>query len=67
MPDEEDQSDVRRCWTATCHDAVDGSGDLIVDLPADFIIEAGLSVGDEINIEIVGQIIILRQLKSPSA
>lgn len=52
-----------RRWTATCHDARDGSGDLVVDLPSDFMIEAGLSIGDEFSVEIVGESIVLTRLR----
>ena len=37
-------------WTVTCQDAGDGSGDLIVPLPADLKSDMGLAVGDTLNI-----------------
>lgn len=65
MPDEQDKSGkIGRRWAATCHDALDGSGDLIVELPADFMLEAGWDLGDELAIEIVGQSIVLSRQKT---
>ena len=37
-------------WTVTCQDAGDGSGDLIVPLPANLKSDMGLAVGDTLNI-----------------
>ena len=37
-------------WTVTCQDAGDGSGDLIVPLPADLKSDMGLAVGDTLSI-----------------
>ena len=37
-------------WTVTCQDAGDGSGDLIVRLPAELKSDMGLAVGDTLSI-----------------
>lgn len=64
MPDDEDKSGKSgRSWVAICYDAQDGSGELLVELPADLMLEAGWAVGDELAIEIVGQSIILSRQK----
>lgn len=37
-------------WIVTCQDAADGTGDLIVPLPADLLTEMGLVEGDTLYI-----------------
>lgn len=37
-------------WIVTCQDAADGTGDLIVPLPADLLTEMGLADGDTLHI-----------------
>lgn len=65
MPDNKDESGkIGQRWVAVCRDALDGSGDLLVELPADLMLEAGWAVGDELAIEIVGQSIVLSRQKS---
>ncbi|WP_445262563.1 AbrB/MazE/SpoVT family DNA-binding domain-containing protein [Pseudomonas sp. EA_105y_Pfl2_R69] len=39
--------------TAICHDAGDGSGDLIVEIPPLVISAMGLRIGDKVELEIV--------------
>jgi antitoxin ChpS len=39
--------------TAVCHDAGDGSGDLIVEIPPSILSEMGLQIGDKVELEIV--------------
>ncbi|MNZ98423.1 hypothetical protein D3C78_1177050 [compost metagenome] len=38
-------------WKLTCHDAGDGSGDVILELPEDLLQAAGLAVGDTLELE----------------
>ncbi|MCY1279191.1 hypothetical protein D9M68_543300 [compost metagenome] len=38
-------------WKLTCHDAGDGSGDMIVDLPNDLLQATGWGVGDTLELE----------------
>jgi len=64
MPDNKYESGkIGQRWVAVCRDGLDGSGDLLVELPADLMLEAGWAVGDELDIEIVGQSIILSRQK----
>ncbi|MGY2096082.1 AbrB/MazE/SpoVT family DNA-binding domain-containing protein [Pseudomonas simiae] len=51
-------------WITECQDAEDGTGDLIVTLPPNFIAQTGLEIGDELNIEVVnGAIVITRKIQ----
>lgn len=36
-----------------CQDAGDGTGDVIVELPADILKSIGLNIGDSLSIELV--------------
>lgn len=49
----------RRRWTVEYRTAPDESGDMIVDLPADFLSATGFEIGDEFSIEIAEGAIIL--------
>ncbi|WP_238474212.1 AbrB/MazE/SpoVT family DNA-binding domain-containing protein [Pseudomonas cavernicola] len=40
-----------RSWLVTCQDAGDGSGDLMLILPDEFMAESGWSIGEELNFE----------------
>lgn len=42
-----------------CHDCADGSGDVFVDLPADLLVDLGLSIGDVLLIEVINSAIAL--------
>ena len=46
-------------WNVKCHDPTDGSGDVIVDLPPDLLVDMGFSIGDELTIEVVDGAIVL--------
>ncbi|MBH1966833.1 MAG: AbrB/MazE/SpoVT family DNA-binding domain-containing protein [Pseudomonadales bacterium] len=46
-------------WNVKCQDPTDGSGDVIVDLPADLLVSMGLNIGDELTIEVVDGAIVL--------
>jgi antitoxin ChpS len=48
-----------QCWTVKCQDTVDGSGDVIVDLPLDLLASLGLGIGDVLTIEVIGGAIVL--------
>lgn len=45
--------------TAVCHDAGDGSGDLIVEIPPQVISAMGLRMGDKLELEIVDEMLVL--------
>lgn len=45
--------------TAICHDAGDGSGDLIVEIPPSIIQVMGLRTGDKLELEIVDGALVL--------
>lgn len=38
-------------WTVVCRDPGDGSGDVVVELPAELLEKLGWSLGDELAIE----------------
>lgn len=45
--------------TAICHDAKDGSGDLIVQIPPEVIEAMGLQIGDTLELEFVNGVVML--------
>jgi hypothetical protein len=45
--------------TAICHDAGDGSGDLIVEIPPLVISAMRLRIGDKVKLEIVDGVLVL--------
>lgn len=53
-------------WTVIGQDTVDGSGDIIVDLPPDLLAKLGLGLGDELAIEVIGGVIDLKPKRDPS-
>ncbi|MHC8376217.1 AbrB/MazE/SpoVT family DNA-binding domain-containing protein [Pseudomonas sp. MDT1-16] len=50
-------------WFAKCQDAGDGSGDLVIDLPPELLKKMGLSLGDELTIEVVDEVIVLTPIR----
>lgn len=52
---------VRR--TVICQDPGDGSGDVIIDLPADVLAEMNLGLGDLLTIERVDGSIVLKPIR----
>ena len=57
-------SDTNR--TAVCHDADDGSGDLIVEIPPEVLEAMGLWLGDKLNLELVGKDLVLTPIRDSS-
>jgi len=53
-------------WTVKCQDAADGSGDVIVDLPPELLARFSLSIGDELTIEVIDGVIVLKPIRSTS-
>jgi hypothetical protein len=47
-------------WTVKCQDTADGTGDVIVDLPRELLATLGLSLGDELTIEVLDGAIVLK-------
>lgn len=47
-------------WTVKCQRAADGSGDVIIELPLDLLAEMGLSLGDDLDVEVLDDAIILK-------
>ncbi|MEU6148343.1 AbrB/MazE/SpoVT family DNA-binding domain-containing protein [Streptomyces sp. NPDC047081] len=43
---------TKKSWTVECLDAGDGSGDVIVELPQDFLDEMNLKTGDTLDFAI---------------
>ncbi|PWK33658.1 AbrB/MazE/SpoVT family DNA-binding domain-containing protein [Pseudomonas sp. OV226] len=54
-------------WTVKCQDPLDGSGDVIIDLPTDLLASFGLSIGDVLTIEVIEDAIVLTPKSSDSA
>lgn len=53
-------------WTVKCQNTADGSGDVIVDLPPELLAKLGLSLGDELTIEIIDGAIVLKPKRNTS-
>lgn len=53
-------------WITKCEDAGDGTGDVIVTLPPDFIAKLGMKAGDELSVEVVCGAIVLTRKATPS-
>ena len=51
---------------AVCHDAGDGSGDLIVEIPSEVLEATGLRLGDKLNLELVGKDLVLTPIRDSS-
>lgn len=47
-------------WTVKCQGTADGSGDVIIELPLDLLAEMGLSIGDDLDVEVLDDAIILK-------
>ncbi len=47
-------------WTVRCQDTADGSGDFIIDLPAELIEKMGWDVGKTLTVEVINGMIILK-------
>jgi antitoxin ChpS len=47
-------------WTVKCQETADGTGDVIVDLPQELLATLGLSLGDELTIEVLDGTIVLK-------
>lgn len=54
------------CWKVQAQATNDGSGDVIVDLPAALLKEMGLTIGDDLTINAVGDSIILTPIRKPA-
>lgn len=54
------------CWKVQAQATNDGSGDVIVDLPAALLKEMGLTIGDDLTINTVGDSIILTPIRKPA-
>lgn len=52
-----------RRWTVPAQATNDGSGDVIVDLPAALLKETGLAIGDDLKITVAGDTIILTPIR----
>lgn len=50
--------------TVKCQDPKDGTGDLIIDIPDEMLQAIGVVVGDELSIEVVDGVILLKPLRS---
>lgn len=52
--------------TAICHDAGDGSGDLLVHIPPGVIETMGLRYGDKLELELVDGALVLTPIRDGS-
>ncbi|UUY07703.1 AbrB/MazE/SpoVT family DNA-binding domain-containing protein [Pseudomonas sp. J452] len=55
--------DTQELRIAICHDAGDGSGDLILEIPPSIIQAMGLRIGDSVELEIVDGLLVLTPLR----
>ena len=53
--------------TAKCQDPGDGSGDVIIDLPPEILAAMNVGIGDQISIELVDGLIVLKPIRAPAA
>ncbi|WP_330565728.1 AbrB/MazE/SpoVT family DNA-binding domain-containing protein [Pseudomonas yamanorum] len=51
-------------WTVMCQKTEDGSDDVIVDLPPELLARFRLSIGDELTIEVVDGMIVLKPTRT---
>ena len=56
----------KRHWQTTCVDAADGSGDLLVEIPSEVLLEQGWEVGQEFDLQLIDGAVILTP-KAPGA
>lgn len=54
-------------WVVKCQNTADGSGDVIVDLPPELVMQLGLGVGSELAIEKVDDVVVLKPVPTPGA
>ncbi|NWL23830.1 AbrB/MazE/SpoVT family DNA-binding domain-containing protein [Pseudomonas umsongensis] len=54
-------------WTVKCQDPLDGSGDVIIDLPTELVASVVLSIGDVLTLEVIDDAIVLTPKSSDSA
>lgn len=47
-------------WTVKCQDTADGSGDVIIELPLELLAKMGLALGDDLDVEVLDDAIILK-------
>lgn len=50
-------------WIGKCHDAEDGSGDLIIDLPEKLLARMGLLPGDELTLKHIDDEVVMTALR----
>jgi len=50
-------------WTVKCQDPGDNSGDVIVDLPVEVLTVMGLGIGDQLSVELVDGVIVLKPIR----
>lgn len=53
-------------WTVKCQETADGSGDVIVDLPPELLARFSLSIGDELTIEVIDGVLVLKPTRTTS-
>jgi antitoxin ChpS len=47
-------------WTVKCQGTADGSGDVIVELPLELLAKMGLALGDDLEVEVLDDAIVLK-------
>lgn len=48
------------CWTVKYQGTADGSGDVIIELPLELLAKMGLALGDDLDVEVLDDAIILK-------
>jgi antitoxin ChpS len=49
--------------TVKCQDPGDGSGDLVIDLPPEVLSTLGVTIGDQLSIELIDGTMVLRPVR----
>ncbi|HFH4313825.1 hypothetical protein [Pseudomonas aeruginosa] len=52
-------------WRVACQDTGDGSGDAIIELPFELLDRLGWSMGDELILERIEEVLSLKRKPSP--
>ncbi len=51
------------CFNVECLDPEDGSGDVIINLPAEVLAMLGLVIGDQLSLELIDELIVLKPVR----
>lgn len=52
-----------KSWIVECQDPGDSSGDVIVELPDEVLTVMGVGIGDQLSVELVDGVIVLKPVR----